>query len=87
MDFLSLAGKRFLVFGVANRKSVAYHITRVLEQAGAVVVHVVRSEAVRARVAKLVPHAEILTCDVEREDEVAALSAVIHRVYLSGETR
>ena len=28
MDFLQLAGKSILVFGVANRKSVAYHIAR-----------------------------------------------------------
>ena len=29
-DFLQLDGKRILVFGVANRKSVAYHIARSL---------------------------------------------------------
>ena len=34
MDFLQLAGKSILVFGVANRKSVAFHVGRVLEEAG-----------------------------------------------------
>jgi enoyl-[acyl-carrier-protein] reductase (NADH) len=29
-DFLQLAGKRILVMGVANRKSVAGHISRVM---------------------------------------------------------
>ena len=43
MDFLQLAGKTILVMGVANRKSVAYHIAHVLEQAGVRVVYAVRS--------------------------------------------
>ena len=42
-DFLQLAGKTIAVFGVANRKSVAYHIGKTLEEAGARIVHVVRS--------------------------------------------
>ena len=32
MSFLALAGKTFLVFGVANRKSVAWHVGRVLDE-------------------------------------------------------
>ena len=35
MDFLELADKSILIFGVANRKSVAWHIGRVLAEAGA----------------------------------------------------
>ena len=34
MDFLQLTGKSILIFGVANRKSVAWHIGRVLTEAG-----------------------------------------------------
>ena len=34
MDFLRLTGKPILIFGVANRKSVAWHISRVLCEAG-----------------------------------------------------
>ncbi len=48
MDFLQLAGKSIVVFGVANRKSVAWHVGRVLEEAGAKVVYVVRSERAAA---------------------------------------
>ena len=33
-DFLNLAGKRVLVMGVANRKSVAWHTSRVLVGGG-----------------------------------------------------
>lgn len=73
-DFLRLAGKTILVFGVANRKSVAFHIGRVLAEAGANVVYVVRSPARRQSVEKLLAGAEILVCDVERPEEIARLS-------------
>lgn len=73
MDFLQLAGKSILVFGVANRKSVAYHIGKTLEQVGASVVYVVRSEQRRESVAKLLEGREVYVCDVEREDEIQRL--------------
>ncbi len=34
-DFLQLSGKTFVVFGVANRKSVAWLIAKSLEEQGA----------------------------------------------------
>ena len=72
-DFLQIAGKTFLVFGVATRKSVAAHIGSTLLEAGAKVVFVVRSEARRASTAKLFPDAEIHVCDVEFEEQIARL--------------
>lgn len=74
-DFLQLADKTILVLGVANRKSVAYHISRTLEEVGAKVIHVVRNEVIREQVAKLFPGAEIYLCDVEHEDQVTRLRA------------
>jgi enoyl-[acyl-carrier protein] reductase I len=73
MDFLELAGKSFLVFGVANRKSVAFHIGRLLSELGASVVYVVRSPERRESVQKLLGEAEIFVCDVEREAEIEQL--------------
>ena len=35
MDYLGLNGKRVLVFGVSNRKSVAFHIGKLLTEQGA----------------------------------------------------
>ena len=67
-DFLQLAGKRILVMGVANRKSVAWHTSRVLVDGGAEVIYAVRSEARREQVQKLVGDALVLVCDVEFED-------------------
>jgi enoyl-[acyl-carrier protein] reductase I len=74
MDFLQLAGKQILIFGVANRKSVAWHIGRLLNEAGARCVHVVRDETVRGSVEKILDGAEIFTCDVEQEDQLARLA-------------
>jgi enoyl-[acyl-carrier protein] reductase I len=72
-DFLGLAGKTLLVFGVANKKSVAWHVARRLAEVGAQVVYVVRSEARRESLAKIAPGAEIFVCDVEHEEQIKRL--------------
>ncbi len=84
-NFLELHGKSLVVFGVANRKSVAYHVGRVLTAAGARVTYVVRSEQRRQQVRKLVGDAPIYVCDVEQEeqigrvrDEIAEREPVVH---------
>lgn len=72
-DFLDLAGKTVVVFGVANRKSVAYHVAKTLEEAGTNVVYVVRSEDRKKSVGKLLGEsAEIHVCDVEFEEQIDA---------------
>ena len=74
-DFLQLASKTIVVTGVANRKSVAFHIAQLLEACGVTVVYVVRSHQRQKQVASLVGDAEIHVCDVEREEEISALGA------------
>lgn len=81
MDFLKLAGKRILVFGVANRKSVAYQTGKVLEEAGAEVIYVVRSEARKESLSKLLKDAPIYICDVEHQQEIDQLQADISQKY------
>ena len=73
MDFLQLAGKRVLVFGVANRKSVACHVGRALADAGATCVYVVQNDEIRQTASTLLGDAEVYVCDVEHEDQVARL--------------
>jgi len=73
MDFLQLAGKSILIFGVANRKSVAWHISRVLTEAGAKCVYVVQNDEVRRNTAKLLGDAEAYLCDVQHDDQIANL--------------
>jgi enoyl-[acyl-carrier protein] reductase I len=73
MNFLQLTDKSILIFGVANRKSVAWHISRMLTEAGARCVYVVQNDDVRQNVSKLLGDAEIRVCDVEHEDQIARL--------------
>jgi len=73
MDFFGLSGKTLLVFGVANKKSVAWHVAKTLEEVGAKVVYVVRSEERRQSVAKLLDGREVHLCDVEFEEQIARL--------------
>jgi enoyl-[acyl-carrier protein] reductase I len=56
-DFLQLSGKAILIFGVANRKSVAWHIGQT--------------------VSKLVGSAPVFVCDVEKQDQIDQLKAVV----------
>lgn len=82
-DFLQLAGKTVLVTGVANRKSVAWHIARLLVEADCRVIYSVRSPERREQVAKLVDKSfgqgsdDILVCDVEHEEQIKQLAAEV----------
>tara|TARA_B100000686_G_scaffold347235_1_gene435488 strand:- start:1428 stop:2213 length:786 start_codon:yes stop_codon:yes gene_type:complete len=73
MSFLDLDGKAFLVFGVANKKSVAWHVAKLLESEGARVIYSVRSEKRRIALAKEVGSVPIFVCDVERQEEIDQL--------------
>lgn len=81
MDYLDIAGRTFLIFGVANKKSVAFFISQILTEAGAEVVYVVQSDAHKESVSKLFPAADIYTCDVEREEEITKLAADIPKKH------
>ncbi len=85
MNFLNLSDKRVVVFGMANRKSVAAHVGNVLAEVGAKVIHVVRSEERREQVRKLLGGLPIHVCDVEHQeqidrvrDEIASQHGPIH---------
>lgn len=80
-DFLQLAGKRIVVFGVANRKSVAYHVAQVLAEADAEVIYVVRSEERRQSVGKLVGDRPIHVCDVEHQDQIDRLAGELQESH------
>ncbi len=77
MSFLALEGKNFLVFGVANRKSVAWHVGRSLEGEGARVLYSVRTEARRKSLAPLLEGKPVLVCDVEDEAAVVRLAGEV----------
>lgn len=70
MSFLRLEKKRIVVFGLANKKSVACAIGRTLVEAGAEVIHVVRSEERAVNARKLFPASKVFICDVEDENNI-----------------
>jgi enoyl-[acyl-carrier protein] reductase I len=70
MDYLKLEGKRVVVFGVANKKSVAAFVGKTLEEAGADTVYVVRSPKRQEEVSKLFPGRLVYVCDVEKQEEI-----------------
>ncbi|MEM9645744.1 MAG: SDR family oxidoreductase [Planctomycetota bacterium] len=86
MDFLGLAGTTVLVMGVANKKSVAFKIARLLEQSGVSVIYSVRSENRRESLAKLLAGKRVIVCDVEDPAQIDSLANTISDdgVRLSG---
>ena len=76
-DFLNLTGKSFLVFGVANRKSVAWHVAKTLEEQGASVIYSVRSEARRKSLEAQLAGKPVLLCDVEQPGQVERLAGEV----------
>jgi enoyl-[acyl-carrier protein] reductase I len=75
MSFLGIAGRTYLVTGVANKKSVAWHVAQTLEAEGAKVVYSVRSPSRRDSLAKLLAGKPVFVCDVEVEAQIPALAA------------
>ncbi len=84
MDFLALSKKTILVTGVANKKSVAFHVSRLLREAGANVVHSVRTRELASELEPLIGTA--LVCDVEKQGEIDRLAATLaeQRIELDG---
>ena len=81
MDFLGFEGKTFLIFGVANKKSVAFAISQVLSEAGAKVVYAVQSLDMKENVSRILPGADIYICNVEHEQEITKLAEDISKTY------
>lgn len=76
-DFLQLDGKTVLVFGVANRKSVAWFVAKTLEEQGARVVYSVRSESRKKSLDTLLAGKPVFLCDVEVEGAAERLASEI----------
>ena len=78
-DFLQLGGKTVLVFGVANRKSVAWFVAKSLEAQGATVLYSVRSETRRKSLETLLAGKNVFVCDVEQAGAVERLAEEVAR--------
>ena len=80
MSWLELEGKTILVCGVANKKSVAYHVGTRLQEAGAEVLWTVHTEARRAELAEKLT-GPLHVCDVEQDDSIERLRATLAREH------
>lgn len=74
MSSPGLSGRVVVVFGVANRRSVAFRIVQRLIDEGATVVCGVHTLARVEQVQKLLPGCEVLACDLERDDQIATFA-------------
>ena len=81
MSFLNLENKNILVLGVANKKSVAWHIAKTLEEEGAKVLYSVRSEDRKNSLNKLLAEKPVFICDVEKPDDIERLKNDIGKEY------
>ncbi len=77
MDFLQLSGKRIVIFGVANKKSVAYAIARSILECGGEPIFVVRSEKRREELKNLLEGHEIFVCDVQEQTAIDSVARAI----------
>lgn len=88
-DFLQLKDKTVVVFGAANRKSVAWLVASTLEEAGARVVHVVRDEERRAEVGALLDKQRgmkgaasgVYVCNVEIQADIDGVAGLIGQAH------
>ena len=83
MSFLELEGKTYLIFGVANRKSIAWHVGKTLEEQGAKVIYSVRSRERLESLSKLLGDRSAHVCDVEFPEQIETLASELEK---SGET-
>ena len=81
-DFLGFTDKTFLVTGFANRKSVAWHVSKILEKEGARVIFTVRSENRKNELLALKPDAEIIICDFENSKEIETIEKIKKPTWL-----
>lgn len=73
MNLLDLDKKVFLVFGLANKKSIAWFVGKALEFSGAKVLYSVRSEKRREELLRWIEPKNLFVCDVEHEWDIERL--------------
>jgi enoyl-[acyl-carrier protein] reductase I len=81
---LSMDGRTAIVFGVANKRSIAWAIAQQLQQAGARLAITYQNERLRQEAEELVaalPGAEAFMCDVSSDEQIEKLFAELKAGY------
>jgi enoyl-[acyl-carrier protein] reductase I len=79
-----LEGKRAVVFGVANEKSIAWAISRKFKEEGADLVLTYANDAVAKRVlplAESIGVSHVLPCDVTKDDDIREVFAEVGKIW------
>jgi enoyl-[acyl-carrier protein] reductase I len=83
MYTINLEGRVALILGVANKWSIAWHIAKLLDQAGAELVFTYQNERLKRKVAELVKPlgSALLACDVTDEGQIEAVFDAIKEEF------
>jgi len=79
-----MTGKKGIIFGVSNHRGIAYAIAQQLHEAGAEIAFTYAGEVMESRVRPLAEGMNakiIMSCDVTKEEEVAAVFKECEKVY------
>jgi enoyl-[acyl-carrier protein] reductase I len=79
-----MAGKKGIIFGVSNKRGIAYAIAQSLHQHGAEIAFTYAGDVMKDRVTPLAQEMGsklIMPCDVTNEDELKAVFAEFKKVY------
>jgi len=78
-----LEGKKALIFGIANHRSIGWAIAQALASEGAQLVFTYqeRMEKYVRDLAKKIPHTEVIACDVQYDDQLDAAFARAGEIF------
>ena len=77
---IDLEGKKGIIFGIANHRSIAWAIAQILGEAGAQLALTYQNERLRKRVSELgetLKGSLLLECDVTSDDQIASVFAEV----------
>jgi enoyl-[acyl-carrier protein] reductase I len=79
---MKLAGKKAVIFGIINKRSLAYSIAKQFTTQGGEVVLVCQNERIKSKVEKLAQElaAPLYICDVSNQQEIVSLAEQIEAV-------
>ncbi|HOK04958.1 MAG TPA: SDR family oxidoreductase [Victivallales bacterium] len=81
MSFLNIENKKILIFGIANKKSVAFHIAKILLDEGAKVIASVQSEQHAENLKRILPDIPYFICDFRNEKQMEEIAELIGKNY------
>lgn len=81
MSFLGLEGKNIVIFGMANKKSIAYSIGKILKAEGGNPIYVVHTDSRKKNLTPLLGEDNLFVCDVENEEDIDKIALKIKERY------